>query len=150
MGGRWFFFYGTLTQDHDNALTRAILPLLVRRQRAFVRGRLLAVRSPQGWYPVLCVGSGWVAGRLYRAGPRFAARHLRLLDAYEECDRHRPARSEYRRLNLRVRVAGGGTVTAQAYRHNRAAHAGLGVIPDGDFGAFVARRGLRAFRSAQK
>ncbi|MFM6829749.1 MAG: gamma-glutamylcyclotransferase family protein [Novosphingobium sp.] len=144
----WLFFYGTLMQDHDNALTRTILPMLEGGRWAFVSGRLLAARSPYGWYPVLCAGNGRVAGRLYRAGPRFTARHLRLLDAYEEWDQRRPARSEYRRMNVRVAIAGGGMVTAHAYRHNRPVHAGLRVIPGGDFNAFVARRRLCAFGSS--
>ena len=143
--GRWFFFYGTLAQDHDNALTRAIRPLLIGGRRATVRGRLWAMRAAGGWYPALRRGRGTVWGRLYRAGPCFSTRHMRLLDAYEDHDPRRPARSEYRRREVRVRVAGGGSVMAMAYIYNHPVHAGLRVIAGGDFAAFIVRHGLRAF-----
>lgn len=145
MRGCWFFFYGTLAQDHDHALTRKILPLLSGGRRATVRGRLWAIRSSGGWYPALGDGRGRVAGWLYRTGPRFGSQHLLLLDAYEECNLRHPARSEYRRRQVRVRVAGGGGVMAMAYIYVRPVHPGLRVIAGGDFAAFVARHGLRAY-----
>ena len=64
--GGWFFFYGTLTEDHDNPVTRAVLPLFDGGKRASVRGRLRAVRTAEGWYPVLRAGAGRVVGRVYR------------------------------------------------------------------------------------
>ncbi|MBB3861498.1 gamma-glutamylcyclotransferase (GGCT)/AIG2-like uncharacterized protein YtfP [Novosphingobium hassiacum] len=143
MRGRWFFFYGTLTQDHDNAMTRVLLPLLEGGRRAFVCGQLRAVRAPQGWYPVLCAGRGQVAGRVYRLPQRVA----RLLDAYEEFDPRRRSRSEYVRRSLRVRIAGKGQVRAHAYRYNRPLHTGLRIIPSGDFAAYVTRHRLKAFGS---
>lgn len=145
MRARWFFFYGTLAQEHENALTRAILPLLTGGRRATVRGRLWAVRSSGGWYPALGAGRGLVWGRIYRAGPCFSSKHLRLLDTYEDYDLQRPARSEYRRRQVRVGVAGGGSVMAAAYIYNRPVHAGQRVIAGGDFAAFIARHGLPAF-----
>lgn len=147
MRGGWFFFYGTLTEDHDNPVTRAVLPLFDGGQRASVRGRLRAVRTAEGWYPVLRAGAGRVVGRIYRAGPSFSARQLRLLDAYENVDPRYSGRSEYLRRTMHVRIAQGGWVMAQVYVHNRAWHPGLPVISGGDFAAFLRKRGLRALGS---
>lgn len=140
-----FFFYGTLTHEHDNALTRVILPLLGPGQRASVRGRLHAVRDAEGWYPVLTAGRGEVHGWLYEAGPGFGPRALRMLDAYEAFDPRRPAVSEYLRRAVQVRLAGGGTARAQVYRYNRPLHSGLRAVPCGDFTGFAAAHGLHAF-----
>lgn len=145
MCGRWFFFYGTLAHDHDNALTRIVMPFLDGGHRAHVCGRLRTVRTASGWYPVLCAGRGRVAGRLYRAGRGFGARHLRLLDAYEDFDARCTARSEYVRRMVRVTAAGRGAVTAQAYCYNRPVHPGLRIISGGDFAAYAVRMGLRVF-----
>ncbi|OYW51079.1 MAG: hypothetical protein B7Y36_06980 [Novosphingobium sp. 28-62-57] len=141
----WFFFYGTLSEDHDNPVNHAMLPLMEGSWRATVRGALRAVRGTDGWYPVLCAGRGRVAGRLYRSGPRFSARHLRSLDAYETYNPRNRGRSEYVRRAIRVRVPGRGWVMAQAYLHNRPCHPGLTVIARGDFTAWQRQRGLRAF-----
>lgn len=147
MRSGWFFFYGTLTEDHDNPVTRQVMPLMQGGQRASVQGRLRAVRTRDGWYPVLRGGSGRAVGRIYRAGRGFSAKQLRLLDAYENFDPRCSGRSEYRRRALRVRIARGGWVMAQVYVHNRAWHAGLPVIAGGDFAAFLRKRGLRALGS---
>jgi gamma-glutamylcyclotransferase (GGCT)/AIG2-like uncharacterized protein YtfP len=150
-----FFFYGTLTHEHDNAVTRAVLPLLRRIGPAAVRGRVLAVARGTGWYPVLHQGrgggvgggggggEGWVHGWVYAAGPRFHRRALRLLDAWEDADARRPGRSEYVRVEVNVRI-GRRVVRAQAYRHNRPAHPGLKPIAGGSFAAFLSRCGRRA------
>ncbi|HQS69471.1 MAG TPA: hypothetical protein PLM58_07565, partial [Novosphingobium sp.] len=47
----WFFFYGTLSEDHDNPVNHAMLPLMEGSWRATVRGALRAVRGTDGWYP---------------------------------------------------------------------------------------------------
>lgn len=151
-----FFFYGTLTHAHDNPVTRAVLPLLGPARRGWVRGRLHAVRHGEGWYPVLTPASagglsgpasGRVFGYVYDSGPRFTRATLRLLDAYENCDPRRPARSEYRRRTVTVHVPGQGIVRADAYLFNRPLHPGLCPIPGGDFAAFIAARGLSALGS---
>lgn len=145
MRGRWFFFYGTLTHDNANALTRTIMPVLAGGLRGFVHGRMRGVHTPQGCYPVLGGGNGRVSGRLYRAEQGFRPEHLRAMDAYEGFDFRRPSRSEYVRQAVRVTVAGGGWVMAQAYRYNRPIHPGLRIIPGGDFTAFAKRHRLRVF-----
>lgn len=147
MRGSWFFFYGTMTEEHDNPVTRQVLPFLKGGQRASVRGRLRAVRTRDGWYPVLRSGPGRVAGRVYRTGPNFSTKQLRLLDAYENFDLRQPGRSEYLRRTLRVRIARGGTVLAHVYVHNRPWHPGLPVIAGGDFAGFLVSRRVRALGS---
>lgn len=147
MRGGWFFFYGTLTEDHDNPITRQVLPFLEGGRPASVRGRLRAVRTRDGWYPVLRTGPGWVAGRLYRMGVNFSVKQLRLLDAYENFDPQRPRRSEYVRRPMQVRGIRSGAVMAQVYVHNRPWHPGLPIVAGGDFAAFLVRRRLRALGS---
>lgn len=147
MRSRLFFFYGTLTQDHDTVMNRQILPFLQGGRPGFVRGRLLALRAPGGWYPLLEEGAGRVWGRLYRAGPGFSARHLRMLDSYEAYDPRRPSRSEYVRRRVRVTVRGEAAVLAEAYVHNRPAHCGLRAVPGGNFARHAARLGLKVWGS---
>lgn len=153
MRGTWFFFYGTLCEDHDNPVTRAVLPVLTGGERAWTHGSLRAVFAARGWYPALCDVGGRVqrararvTGRLYRAGPGFGLRHLRLLDAYEMCDARRPGWSEYRRCRVSVRAQGrAAPVRALAYVRARPAHCGMPVIADGDFARFLRRRRARAY-----
>jgi gamma-glutamylcyclotransferase (GGCT)/AIG2-like uncharacterized protein YtfP len=145
MAGLLFFFYGTLRQDHDNPVTRAILPLLQPCGVVSVHGQLFAIRSGKGWYPALKAGSGRVQGRLYRAGPTFRARHLRLLDRYEQYDPQQPSRSEYLRKVTQVRRARLGVLKAQVYWHRGRRHPGMARIASGDFTSFARARGLRAY-----
>lgn len=140
-----FFFYGTLMGDRDNPVASEILPLLGPGIPASIRGRLRAVTTPYGWYPMLQRGPGRVRGRLFIAGSRFSLRHLRLLDAYENCDPQRPSRSEYCRRRRRVHVDGGGFAVAQVYVHNGPTHAGMPVIARGDFSAFLDQGRRRAY-----
>lgn len=144
VAARWFFFYGTLAHDHDNAMTRRVLPVLDGGQRAWVPGALFAVRHAAGAYPVLRAGSTRVWGRLYRARPAFRPEHLRQLDDYEEAGRRHGPRPEYLRRAVAVR-AGGRIVHAQAYVHGRPSCAGLELIAGGDFTAIARRRGWAVF-----
>lgn len=145
MKARWFFFYGTLMDDHDNPLTRRILPLMSLGETGIVQGKLLAVRDPRGWYPLLVHGRGQVLGRLYRAGPRFSERAIHLMDAYERYDPRAPARSEYVRKSISVRRAGSRIVRAEAYIARCALRSGMPVIASGSFTAFLKQRRLKAF-----
>lgn len=145
MKARWFFLYGTLMDDHDNPLTRRILPMMSPGEYGSVQGKLLAVRDPRGWYPLLVQGRGQVLGRLYRAGPRFSERQVRLMDAYERYDPCAPDRSEYVRRAVSVRRSGSRIVRAEAYLARRAPHSGMPVIASGSFAAFLKQRRLKAF-----
>lgn len=138
-----FFFYGTLTHEHDNPVTRRVLPLLGPGRRGWVRGTIHAVPQGGRWYPVLRAGRDRVWGWVYETGPRFDRAALRLLDAWEIYDSRRPARSEYLRRSVRV-ICGGRVTRAQAYLHNRPLHPGMPRIAGGDFAAFVAARRKRA------
>ena len=144
MRGRLFFFYGTLTHEHDNPASAAAMGLMTLVGRGAVRGSLLVVAHQAGWYPVLDRrGRDWVRGWLYRAGGRFDRSALVRLDRYEEADRRWP---EYRRQRVRVRI-GGRIVAAEAYVHARPVHAGMKRVASGDFAAFVGRCAARSFGS---
>lgn len=145
MKPRWFFFYGTLMEDNDNALTRRILPLLSRGERGVAAGKLLAVRDPRGWYPLLLRGRGQVFGTLHCAGPHFSQRELRLMDAYERYDPRARHRSEYVRTAIRVRRPGSRNVRAEAYLGRGIRRSGMQVIASGSFTIFLQLRGLKAF-----
>lgn len=132
------FFYGTLTHQHDNPITRRVMPLLRCGQAGWVRGALHAVTVPGGCYPVLGSGRGWVRGWVYETGPDFSAATLRLLDSYECYSPRNPARSDYLRRQVSVRLSEGGHCAAQAYIGNRPRHGGLKRIASGDFAAWVA------------
>lgn len=135
------FFYGTLTHQHDNPITRQVMPLLHSGRAGWVRGVLHAVVVPGGVYPVLHSGRGWVRGWVYETGPEFTLATMRLLDAYECYFPQDRARSEYLRQTVKVRLAGGARRTAEAYVSNRPRHTGLKRIASGDFIAWVARNG---------
>jgi hypothetical protein len=80
---------------------------------------------------------------VYRTMPEFAATDLAAIDAWEDC---RPdGRGEYRRQLLPVARAGLGLL-AQGYVYNAPLPPGAEPVPGGDFGAFLAQRGLAAFR----
>ncbi|MCW1383073.1 gamma-glutamylcyclotransferase [Novosphingobium sp. KCTC 2891] len=140
------FFYGTLTHEHDNPVTRRVLPLLRCIGRASVAGRLHAVPHGAGWYPVLTAGRGRVHGWIYEAGSAFDAAALRLLDAYESADARRPGRSDYIRETAQA-TAGRRRMPVQLYRYRRPIHPGLKPVPGGDFSTFLALRRWRAFGS---
>ncbi len=139
---RRLFFYGTLTHEHDNALTRLILPRLgTRARRGWVRGTLRLIPDPDGVYPVLVPGAGRVWGWAYGECRPVPRAMLAALDDWEQYDPQRPRRGEYRRAAVIVHTRG-GPVRAQAYLPNRRAHPGLAPVPGGDFAAHAAARKL--------
>lgn len=140
-----FFFYGTLTHHHANALTRDMMPCLGAGRSASVRAALYAVGTPDGYYPALVAGEGRVHGWLYSTAPGFDAAMLARLDAYENYLPRRPRSSEYLRRRLPVRLSGGGTLLAHAYCWNRSVDAAMIPLPDGDFGGWLRAHHLRAW-----
>ncbi|MFM9935225.1 MAG: gamma-glutamylcyclotransferase [Novosphingobium sp.] len=112
------FFYGTLTHDCDNPVTRAVLPLLRCLCRVEARRTLHAIPDPDGWYPGVTdgrpKGNQRVPGWLYETGPQFDHGALRTLDRWEFFDPARPAASEFVRRAVRARL-GHWSVAAQAY-----------------------------------
>jgi gamma-glutamylcyclotransferase (GGCT)/AIG2-like uncharacterized protein YtfP len=141
------FLYGTLTHEHGNPVAQAIHDKLGPPRRASVAGTLLAVGTAEGWYPMLVPGTSRVQGWLHRAGPAFGPRDLALLDRYEEYAPRSPARCEFRRVVVPVRLARGGRLRAQCYAGNRQAKGRIVPVPHGDFSRFLAETGLPAFAS---
>ncbi|MBX9885236.1 MAG: gamma-glutamylcyclotransferase [Novosphingobium sp.] len=140
---RRLFFYGTLTHEHSNPLTDTLLPRLGGPpRRGWVRGALFLRRDRQGVYPVLMPGAGRVKGWVYGGLRPIPRGVLAGFDAWECCDPRRPARGEYRRVNLVVQTRG-GPLRAAAYLPNLRAPLGLRAIPGGDFAAHAAAHGLR-------
>jgi gamma-glutamylcyclotransferase (GGCT)/AIG2-like uncharacterized protein YtfP len=134
-----FFFYGTLITGAPPRVRKA-LSRLSDLGPARMRGRLLAIPDPEGWYPALIAGRQAVAGRLFEATRDFVAADLAAPDAYEVFCPDQPAASLY------LRAAGmtdRGPV--QVYRFNHPIPEGARHIPDGDFQAWLAREGLTAF-----
>ena len=136
-----FFFYGTLIAGSGNRMARLVQERLRFVGPGAARGTLHAIADPRGWYPALLRGGGEVRGMIYEAPPDFTAADLARLDAYEDYDPASPAASLYLRVPVMVTPAG----TAQAYIYNRLLPAGSRPIPGGDFRAWLAAEGLRAF-----
>jgi gamma-glutamylcyclotransferase (GGCT)/AIG2-like uncharacterized protein YtfP len=147
-----FFFYGTLIADSGNPVAAVAHRLLRDLGPATARGTLHAVEDAagEGWYPVLLAGAGPVHGRLYEAAPGFAEADLAALDAYEDFDPADPAGSLYLRATIVVTDSDGAFHEAQAYTFNRPLPPGAQPIADGDFRAWLARKGLTPFPAPPK
>ena len=134
---RHFFFYGTLRHDIAQGHARTLIEGLEIVGAGTVAARLFAKRDPRGTYPVLVRGAGSVHGVVCRAGVGFSACARAAMDRYEG--------SEYIRRAVRVRLEGGGSLTADAYFYNRPITAALMRIANGDFAHFLAVTGDPAF-----
>ena len=140
---RRLFFYGTLTHEHANALTRTLLPRIPGRpRRGWVRGALYLRRDVLGVYPVLMPGAGRVHGWVYGGLQPIPSAVLAAFDAWEHCNPRRPERGEYRRVNLVVHTRG-GRLCAAAYFPNHPRGNGREPVPGGDFAAHAKAKGLR-------
>ena len=145
---RRFFFYGTLLAGMETALTRRIHAHLRALGPAQVRGRLVAICDPDGWYPALLPGEGRVAGMLYAARPSFTRATLGELDAYEGCSPRTHGAGEYRRAAIGARLDDGRCRAAQAYRYARPLPRGSLELPGGDFARWLVDTGASSFRQA--
>ena len=143
-----FFFYGTLMAGAGNPVARTLHRRLRAGIAATVRGRLVAVRDPLGWYPALVPGNGQVRGRLHATRPGFSPRDLALIDGWEGYDPARPHAGDYARVALAVR-AGGGAARAQGYVWCGRLPAGCVPVPRGDFAAFLAARRARGYQEGR-
>lgn len=137
-----FFFYGTLMAGSGNAVARAAHARLLAGVPAVAAGGLWAIPDAGGWYPALVLADGRnsggaVRGFVHEAGPDFSEGDLAALDAWEG--------AEYRRCGVEAVLTDGACVMAQAYVWAGAVPQGGEAIADGDFAAFIAGRGLRAF-----
>lgn len=120
------FVYGTLRRGFDGAMARQLRAAARYVGSGTVAGRLYRIAD----YPGLVPGpDGQVAGDLFALDDPAAT--LALLDEYEECAAHHPQPHEYRREQLVVETAD-GPVTAWTYIYARDV-AGLPLIAGGDF-----------------
>lgn len=145
-----FFFYGTLIAGSGNPVAAAAHDRLRDCGPATVRGRLHALPDAEGWYPALVAGEDAVAGRLYEALSDFALGDLARLDAWEDYDAAQPEASLYRRVPLLVSITEGRREEAMAYLYNQPLPPGALVIDGGDFPAWLAAAGGKAFGSAAR
>lgn len=127
-----FFFYGTLIAGSANPVAARIHDRLRPLGAATVRGKLLAIPDPDGWYPALLPGDGRVHGALYAAAPDFASDDLGLIDAWEGDD--------YRRVVLDTDRG-----PAEGYVFVAACPSDAVPVPSGSFARFLAETGHRAF-----
>ena len=148
-----FFFYGTLAQHADNALSRFLTSKIARKVPASVPGRLFAILSRDGAYPALVEGAiegPMVLGTVYEMKETFTAEDLARLDAYEEYLPDAPERSLYLRAERQVRLMSGEIVPAETYLYNKPIPRTAPLIPKGDFWAWVRRSGGRAFEEGRR
>jgi gamma-glutamylcyclotransferase (GGCT)/AIG2-like uncharacterized protein YtfP len=136
MGPAYLFLYGTLQPAADTRMSRWLAQRSGAAMAASAPGRLVALRSGDGWYPALVPGRAGerCVGTLVRAV--FGPGDLALLDRYEG--------REYRRGVLRVRTSA-GSHAAGVYVWHGAPPVGAIAIPGGDFLAWLARTGRSSF-----
>lgn len=132
-----FFFYGTLLGESDTPVSRWLKPKLDVGQPASVFGRMIAIRSPTGWFPSLVPGGPGqtIRGALF-AGDRLTTTDLVRLDIYEGRD--------YSREPVIARLDNGHSLAAQAYVWRAPHPRGSVRVPHGDFVAFLRERGVGA------
>jgi hypothetical protein len=131
-----FFFYGTLIDAADTPMARWLRPSLREVGAASVAGRLVAIPSPEGWYPALL-------GALSRQRVHGTCCELALSQPdLSRLDRYEGA--EYRRVSARARGSG-GMVAVQLYRWRGDAPAGAEPVPGGNFLLWLQENGLRAY-----
>lgn len=117
---------------------------------ARVAGRLYAIADPDGWYPALVPGEGWVQGFVHEAGPDFDDADLAAMDGYEAFIPGDPQASDYVRAQVAVVLADGGSadsvdLRAETYLWAQDLPAGALPIASGDFARFLRERGVTAY-----
>lgn len=133
------FFYGTLMAPARNPVARTIHARLGPGTPATTPGQLYAIPDPAGWYPALIPGEGVVHGQLH-AADGLTAEDIARIDAWEGYDPAAPGGGDYARAALAV-----GDKVAQAYVWIAPLPPGAVPIPEGDFAAWLAHTGGRAF-----
>ena len=150
-----FFFYGTLMARSDHPVARHLHGFLRSLGPAYLPGRLVALPDRKGWYPALTLGEGRVTGEVHVPRRGWLAPHeLAALDRYEGCLRSARLRSDYWRATLGARLVVRAGRQGADLRPGLAVQAYVwsGVLPraavpieDGDFAAWLARTGHRAY-----
>lgn len=120
------FVYGTLRSDIPSSMSKFLRRRATLVGKATAGGRLVDL----GGYPGFIQGSGTVKGELYRINPDQAEETWQLLDAYEGVTG--AGSEDYRKLEIEVRVSGGGAFRALAYEYQKSA-SGKTEIPHGDY-----------------
>lgn len=131
------FLYGTLMAGQPHPLARRLHAVLGPGESGEIAGRMFAVPDPGGWYPAVVSGEGVARGMVHCADGLDDAL-LAALDAYEEVVATGPG---YRRVEVVVPGVG----LTQAYLWQGALPDGALALEEGDFAAFLLRKGQRAF-----
>lgn len=142
-----FFFYGTLSHEMANPVSKTIHRKLKGGEAAHVIGRLFAIPHSEGYYPALVLGdTGYrVSGYLYEANKDFSFKDLEMLDEYEEFYPDDVDGSEYVRRAVWVTLGHSYGVTCDAYVYNGELPADADEIPSGEFASFMKEHGFQAF-----
>ena len=112
---RHFFFYGTLQREELSDTARRVLPKLICLGRAFLPGRMFAVKERSFVYPALlpALREGQFAfGTCFEAARDFSEDDLALLDDYEAYFPSAPETSEYLRAKAEATLERGGRLQA--------------------------------------
>lgn len=129
------FVYGTLIGATQTPAARWLNARVRSVQPASVPGRLIAIPTPDGWFPALLPQSrSRVRGTCCTVA--LSRRDLARLDRYEG--------REYRRVTARA-LSEGALVTVMLYRWRGRVPRGARAIPGGDFLDWLGGRGLRAY-----
>lgn len=142
------FLYGTLVAGSGNPLADRLHAKLAPGRPGHAIGRLYAVPDPRGWFPAFVPdpAGGEVQGIVHETAPDFTDADLAELDAYEGYLPDAPESSDFIRRGVTVQLTESGrTLDAEAYVWAKQVNAALVAIPGGDFRAFLAERGAKAF-----
>lgn len=127
------FFYGVLIGKLASREIRRMLAGIGPGRPASASGRLFAVTSPEGCYPVMVPGRGIVRGMLHEA----RRVDVELLDAFEHFFPDAPEQSEYVRQAISVRAYGRSNIAAEAYIYGCPVTGRLKRIGHGDFARWL-------------
>tara|TARA_Y100000991_G_scaffold110390_1_gene83155 strand:- start:162 stop:581 length:420 start_codon:yes stop_codon:yes gene_type:complete len=135
------FVYGVLIRELARGHAAELVAGLGQGMRAKAKGRLFALESAGGWYPVLLPDpdGGEVRGFLHEAD----AVDWAAMDAFENA--HEGPDAEYVRREIEVTSADGARTRAFAYCYARGIPVDVEPIPDGDFAAWLRDTGRTAF-----
>ena len=135
------FVYGVLIRELARGHAANLIERLGPGRSATVRGRLFALETDSGWYPVLLPDPGGdeVHGYLHDAG----GVDWEAMDAFENAQGGPEA--EYVRREIEVGRADGPVTSAFAYCYARTLPAHAQPVPQGDFASWLRDTGRTAF-----
>jgi hypothetical protein len=121
-----------------HALARRLHDVLGEGRPGQVAGAMFAIPDPEGWYPALVLGARGMTRGVFHQAYGLDTGLLAALDDYEQVVE---SGAGYRRRDVPVVDLG----LAQAYIWQGTLPEGALALEDGDFAAFLARTGQRAF-----